>query len=118
MMGLNMRGPYSLAPEEIDRSIRKGTVGNYALGFIDSMDGRFVILYIGRSDQDLNTDLKTFLGRGYKNFKYCCAINSQEAFVKECCDYHDFSPIHNKAHPQRPEGSTFRCPKCDIFGSH
>ncbi len=117
-MGLKMEGPYNFVSEEVDRVLRKGSPGNYALGFIDSMDGRFVILAIGRSDQDLNAEIKTFLGRGYKKFKYCHAINSREAFIKECCDYHDFSPVHNTTHPQRPEGSKDKCPRCDIFGSY
>lgn len=118
MIGLNMEGPYNLNLEEVDQAIKKGAIGNYALGFVDSMDGRFVILLIGRSDQDLNGELKAFLGKGYKKFKYCYAANTQEAFIKECYDYHDFSPIYNTTHPQRPEGSNDRCPKCDIFGSN
>ncbi len=118
MIHLNMDGPYNLIFEEIDRIVEGGRAGNYALGFVDSMDSRFVILYIGRSDRDLNAELKTFMGKGYKKFKYCYARTPQEAFAKECFDYHDFGPIHNGAHPQRPEGSNDRCPKCDFFRSN
>lgn len=117
MIDLKMEGPYNLIPEEIDQVVDKGIGGNFALGFVDSMDGRFVILYIGRSDHDLNSDLKTFLYKNYKKFKYAYASNPQEAFIKECCEYHDFNPPHNADHPQRPEGfSDSKCPRCSIFG--
>lgn len=66
---------------------------------------------VGRSDYDLNDRLKDHLG-SYKHFKYGFWKTPAEAYAHECRLYHDFSPPDNAIHPDRPEGSTLRCPVC------
>lgn len=117
MASLNMSGPFPLNEREIDQNIRKKIPGNYAYGFLNN-DERFVVQYVGRSDDDLNSRIKHGIGR-YKMFKYSYANDSKEAFEKECLNYHDFGGeegiLDNKIHPDRPKGTDYNCPVCDIF---
>lgn len=86
MASLNMSGPFPLNEREIDQNIRKKIPGNYAYGFLNN-DERFVVQYVGRSDDDLNSRIKHGIGR-YNKYSY--ANDSKEAFEKECLNYHDF----------------------------
>ena len=114
MASLNMKGPFVLSAEQVDKEIRKGTPGNYAYGYLKE-NGRFVVQYVGRSDTDLNDRIKHGIGN-YKLFKYSYAANSKEAFEKECKNYHDFGGwdnLNNELHPGKPDGSDYSCPICD-----
>jgi len=119
MAQLDMLGPYELTAETIDKIITKTSPGNYALG--DVSNSTFYINYVGRSDSDLNDRLKSWIGKNdrYKRFKYSYAASPKDAFEKECKNYHDFSgdkgKLDNDKHPQRPEGTNWRCPLCDCF---
>lgn len=117
MASLNMHGPYPLNEKEIDRLIVKNVPGNYAYGY-QNEEGRFVVLYVGRSDTNLNDRIRHGIGY-YEMFKFSYAENAKEAFEKECLNYHDFGGdeglLHNEMHPDRPEGKDYECPVCDIF---
>lgn len=113
MASTGLTGPYSLTAQNIDAQITKISPGNYALG----TDGaKFTVNYVGRSDEDLNNRLKSWVG-SYTHFKWGYASSPMAAFLKECENYHDFG-IHgdNKVHPARPGGSAWKCPRCQTFG--
>ena len=114
MASLGMEGPYKLDAETIDAKVTRKSPGNYALGREDE-EGRFLVGYVGRSDSDVNARLKSWVGT-YPLFKFSYATSPKAAFEKECENYHDFKPPGNDSHPDRPEGATWRCPRCDIFG--
>lgn len=97
----------------INRYVESGRIGNYALGY-DSPDG-FFPTYVGRSDSDLNAELRRRLPatETHRLFKFSYANTIKEAFEKECRNYHDFfDNLENENHPARPSGSYYRCPIC------
>ena len=117
MASLGMNGPYDLTTSEIDRVITKTSAGNYALGYVND-DNVFIVQYVGRSDSDVNGRLKTWVGKKYKKFKYSYASSPKAAFEKECENYHDFGEsekLDNSMHPDRPNESGWKCPRCKIF---
>ena len=118
MATLGMEGPYVFISSEIDRVVTRTSPGNYALGYTKD-DGTFIVQYVGRSDSDVNQEIKAKLGSKYKNFKYSYATSSKAAFEKECHNYHDFGgseKLDNKIHPSRPVEMGWKCPVCNIFG--
>lgn len=113
---LDMEGPYVLDPIKIDRLVAPKVPGNYAVGYIAG--GDFIVLYIGRSDDNLNRELKNWVFRKSDClfFKFSCANSSQEAFKKECTNYHNFGgsvKLKNKEHPQKPANTDWTCPHCN-----
>ena len=114
---LDMKGSYQLTNEEIDERVSKKSPGNYALGYRDEEDKKFVVRYVGRSDDDLKQRLKKQVEE-YKRFKFSYATSSKEAFKKECKNYHDSGEsenLDNTNHPDRPDDSDWECPFCDNF---
>lgn len=114
MASLNMQGPYDFTKEEIDKRVtKKNQEGNYALGNVDDKS-IFTVEYVGRSDTDLNAELKNRTSWTiYKKFKYSYAISAKAAFEKECNNYHDFGgkkSLANEIHPARPDGTSYTCP--------
>lgn len=103
---------YSLSITEIDRVITRTSAGAYALGAVSN--NTFNISYIGRSDSDLNARLKQHVGK-YIHFKAGYLDSPKAAFEKECHLFHDFSPTDNTIHPDRPNGSGWKCPRCNKF---
>ena len=77
-----MQGPYSFTSSEIDKILTRTSPGNYALGRTD--DDTFFVSYVGRSDSDINQELKSRLTRNYTKFKYSYATSPKAAFEKEC----------------------------------
>ena len=117
MASLGMEGPYNFTSSEIDRVVTRTSYGNYALGYTKD-DGTFIVQYVGRSDTDVNLELKARLTSKYKHFKYSYATSPKAAFEKECHNYHDFGgseKLDNKIHPSRPADTNWKCPVCDIF---
>ncbi len=120
MPSLNMSSSYSFALEKIDEVVTRRSPGNYALGYV--LENSFYVQYVGRSDIDLNQELKArhsqFSQKEYKQFKYSYASSVKEAFEKECTNYHDFvgDSLHNERHPDRPNQMHWKCPRCDTFG--
>jgi hypothetical protein len=116
MASLEMKGPYTLDNATIDKFVEVDSIGNYALGYEDD-DGKFIVEYVGRSDEDLNGRLKQWVGK-HKQFKFSNATSGKAAFEKECKNYHDFGgskKLGNDIHPDRPEGEKWKCPYCNVF---
>jgi hypothetical protein len=116
MASLKMEGPYKLDTETIEVKVTRTSPGNYALGRQDEK-GKFLVGYVGRSDSDVRARLKWWVGKTKRPlFKLSYASSPKAAFEKECENYHDFNPPDNDSHPDRPDGTNWRCPRCDIFG--
>ncbi len=107
-----LKGPYTLDNETIDRVVTRTSPGAYALGSV--RNNTFYVRYVGRSDNDINARLKGWVGK-YPKFKYEYYNSPKAAFEKECNLWHDFKPPDNDRHPQRPNGTNWKCPRCDIF---
>lgn len=120
MANLGLEGPYTLHTSTIDNTITSTSPGNYALGYVNEK-GSFIVLYVGRADKDLNARLKQWVGdtSKYKSFKASYASSPKAAFDKECQNYHDFGgseKLDNEYHPDRPNGTDWQCPVCNIYG--
>lgn len=115
MPDLNMPyGPFDLTNEEIDNRVKKGCIGNYAYGYTEGE--AFYVMYVGRSDDDLNARIKHGVGK-YKKFMFSYAPTTKAAFEKECKNWHDFGGLKggldNKMHPDKPDGTDYECPYCN-----
>ncbi|MGA2973114.1 MAG: hypothetical protein ABSE39_10930 [Candidatus Bathyarchaeia archaeon] len=102
---------YSFDSQTIGNRAKEGRVGNFALGNV--RDGTFYPKYVGRSDSDLQAELKAKLSTKSstrQRFKFSYASSLREAFEKECANYHDFNGLENENHPPRPEGQRYACP--------
>ena len=106
-------GPYRLTFEGIDSAVTRRSAGVYALGHA-AADGRFFVKHVGRSDLDVKARLREHIGSA-NLFKYEYYPSSQAAFEKECELFHDLTPPSNRIHPGRPKGTTWACPRCQIF---
>ena len=117
MASLNMNGSYKLDIDTVNKTITKTSAGNYALGY--TKDKTFYVKYVGRSDSDLKARLLSHVASGkYDRFKYSYATSPKATFEKECQNFHDFGEtkkLDNDIHPDRPNGSGWECPVCDIF---
>lgn len=118
MATLNMQGPYPLTVDKIDEIVTRKSPGNYALGYSDEKS--FYVRYVGRADTDVNARLKYWVGKkdNYKEFKFSYASSPKSGFEKECQNYHDFGgtdKLDNEIHPDRPDGTDWECPVCNIF---
>lgn len=119
MANLNMRGPYELRDEVVDKYVDKNVIGNYAYG--KSREDGFYVYYVGRSDSDLREEIKKRKNSDRKfaqctHFKFSIAESPKEAFEKECKNYHDFNgdkgKLLNEIHPDIPDNSNLSCPIC------
>jgi hypothetical protein len=111
-----LRGPYTLNNSTIDEKVTETSAGAYALGLVNS-DGAFVPKYVGRSDDDINARLKDWIGKNYSHFKFEYYSSAKAAFEKECDLYHDWKKqLDNEQHPDRSNGTNWKCPRCDVFG--
>lgn len=116
MASLNMQGAYDLTKAGVNNAVTNASPGNYGLGYLDS-NNTFIVQYVGRSDTDVNGRLHDWIGTKYKKFKYLYASNAKAAFEKECQNYHDFGEskqLDNDAHPDRPDGTNWKCPVCNV----
>ena len=109
-----MKGPYDLTNEVIDKEIEKDRIGDYLLtkNLTGSFDNN--IHYVGRSGV-LITRLNQHVDdkEDYKRFKFCYAKDSEEAYKRECEDYHKYvkyGKLENKNHPDSPDGTDLPCP--------
>lgn len=116
MTSTGLIGPYRLSFDAIDGVVTRKSAGVYALGYADGR-GRFCVNHVGRSDIDLRGRLLDFIGSDAL-FKYRYCSSTQTAFEKECELFHDIGPPGNRVHPDRPRGTTWRCPRCQIFARH
>jgi uncharacterized pyridoxamine 5'-phosphate oxidase family protein len=111
MASLNMKGPYDFTAKEIDKWVDAEKIGNYALGHMK--EDTFIVNYVGRSDIDVNAELKKRLTSKYPKFKFSYASSAKDAFERECHNYHDFGgkeKLDNENHPDRPDGTSLPCP--------
>jgi len=107
-----LQGPFPLGDQVIDQKVSHNGPGAYALE--ESADLiNFRVVYVGRSDINLNNQLHVHVG-SYKRFMYEYCSSAQAAFEKECALYHDFEPRDNPIHPQRPPGTQWKCPRCGL----
>ena len=117
MINLEMRGPFPLNSEEVRRQVLPNRIGNYAFGTIND-EGIFLILYIGRSDTDLQTEIIA-RAAAYKqctHFMFSYANSTKEAFEKECKNFHECGGadgLLNQIHPDKPNGTDYECPYCE-----
>lgn len=111
MSSLNMKGPFTFTNDGINDVIQDDIIGNYALGIINDKGG-LTVSYVGRSDADLKSELKQRLDtHPHSHFKASSASSAEEAYNKECQNYHDFSPSENEIHPAKPN-LNIQCPVC------
>lgn len=109
---LGLQGPVELKAGNIDNKIKGRSPGNYALGRIE--EKAFIVAYVGRSDTDLNSRLKDWVG-DYPYFKWSYASSEKVAYNKECKNYHDFGEnrlLDNISHPAKPDGKDWKCEVC------
>ena len=109
---IGMKSSYVLTDKSVDYEITKISAGNFALGH-ESKTGLFVVQSYGRSDTDLNHEIKNWIGE-YKRFKFFYSSSPKSAFIKECKNYHtfDIKIIDKKTHPEKPENADYDCPYC------
>jgi len=109
---IGMKSSYVLTAKSVDYEISKVSAGNFALGH-ESKSGLFVVEYYGRSDTDLNAEIKNWINK-YKRFKFFYASSPKSTFIKECKNYLAFDKniIANKKHPKKPENTDYICPYC------
>ena len=116
-----MTGPYFLTKEEVDRVIPENVIGNYAYGESrkdENGQNLFTVKYVGRADAEpLRDRIKHGIEDGYKEFKFSIAQTEEEAFEKECKNWHDFGGpkgiLDNQRHPDKPDGTNYTCPYCE-----
>lgn len=107
-----MSGPYSLDLGIISNVVPESSPGAYIL----SEDGK-IAHYVGRSDNDLAERLNRQANNypKYTHFWFETTTSAKTAFDLECRWWHKFQPEDNEKHPDRPDGSDWQCPVCDIF---
>ena|SRR3989344_5662622 len=117
MANTGLKGSFPLTTDSIDENVTRTSPGTYVLGH--NNDNTFIVEYVGRSDSDVNTRLKQWVDKNYSRFKFDYFDSLKAAFEKECNIYHDFGgpsgKLDNDKHPQRPEGSSWQCPRCNVF---
>lgn len=118
MSSLGMNGPFDFNRNTIDQEVSCTEPGNYALGYVND-ENTFIVRYVGRSDSDVNSRLKSHLNdpESYSSFKFSYATSPKEAYEKECRNYHDFGgpegKLNNEIHPDQPNyPKTWKCPVC------
>lgn len=115
-VNLQMHGYYVLNEPMVKAVVQLNGIGNYALGEVRE-DGKFYILYVGRSDTDLQTEIisRTSAYPQCTHFMFSYASSIKEAYEKECRNYHDCGgngKLFNRIHPDRPNGCDYKCPIC------
>jgi len=115
MTNSHLYGPFELKSTTIDKKVPKGIVGNFLLGETTQEKSGFSVLSIGRSDFDLNGELKKYVGN-FKHFQFSYAFSKYDAFYLECTHFHNFKHLSRngnaKNHPVPPEGCNWFCPVC------
>jgi hypothetical protein len=110
-----MRGPYDLNPTKIDEVVKARVPGVFATGYTKET-GAFVVRYIGRSDSDVRSELRAQESDQTARFKWVESASAHSAYEAQCRLYHDFGgsdALENEDHPNRPAGTSWRCPVCN-----
>ena len=119
MNNIKLNGPFELCEKEINSVIPAGIIGNYLLGYCQTPDDLFNVLYVGHAN-DLNSKLKEHLGN-FSEFKYASVDSLLQAYMNDCMLYHMFTEesfIINERHPIAPFDSKWTCPFCGKNGQH
>jgi len=106
-----MNGPCFLFRSIITLMVNRTTAGNYHLCEKDERQ-QLVVRRVGRSDTDLREELlKHTEDQTRLLFFFEYAAGPEEAYRRECLDYHEFrGTLFVQKHPRPPEGSDLRCP--------
>ena len=110
---VGLMGPYPLNRDTIAKVVSQVSPGVY----VHSRDGK-AAHYVGRSDQDVRRRLLDHVGSGYRSFWFAYASTPKGAFEQECTLFHrngGEAGLDNLVHPQRPAGSFWKCPVCNIY---
>jgi hypothetical protein len=112
---------HDFTSDGIDHAVTEARSGNYVLGNTALYNGAkvFLVKYVGRSDTDIRNKLKNHLNDirfgKIKKFAFQYADSTDEAFERECVDYHKYGEsqeLMNGGHPGKPHGSYRKCPIC------
>jgi len=106
-------GAFPLTQESINKNVASVSAGVYALGKANS-DRKFPVQRTGRSDDDVAGRLADHIG-DYPEFMYAYCNNATAAFYAECELHHEYNPSDNVYHPDRPNGTNLKCPRCKVF---
>lgn len=115
-----MKGPYPLSHRSIDEHVDKERKGVYLLYVTKDGPPR----YVGRSDDDLNERLRSWVGASgrfgdYRFFRFEYVRGPRKRFERECNLYHqhggESGQLDNERHPDRPDGTDWTCPRCNYF---
>ena len=110
----SLSGPFNLSKDGINSAVKSTLPGYYALGYVSA--NTFYIQRVGRSDADLNKRLHDYEGQ-YLQFKCGYAASQYQAFLAECELWHEYgNRTTNPLHPDRPNGTDWKCPRCKNFG--
>ena len=109
-----LQGPFRLTAEALKTNLIATLPGAYVLGHTDEQ-GTFIVEHVGRSDDNVKKILQDHLVEGHGQFAFNYYHTPKGAFEKECELYHDFLTTSNTVHPDRPEGSYWKCPRCRVL---
>ena len=93
----------------VDRTIRRKAGGIYVLSA--KAGDTFTTQRIGRSDDDIASALKGFIGL-YSHFSWAHASSPRHAFEMECALYHAEKRPESTSHPAKTNGTDWVCPVC------
>ena len=115
MASLRMEGPFDYSRTSVDKHVKVGRPGNFALGERNERGG-LTIGYVGRSDTDLNGELKAHIGeKPFPYFKFGLTLSAGEAYRRHCKNFHDFSMAPKQPHPEKPTtNAKVVCPVCGV----
>ena len=105
---------YRFEAEVVEKVTRPGVSGNYVFGERGE-SGDFYPKLIGRSDTDVQTELRNRLGTVGYGFFMVSAASPRVAYDRECAQFHTFkNQLDNKTHPAPPAGSRATCFLCGL----
>jgi hypothetical protein len=110
ILSAGLLGPFELAYDVVADEVVAHRPGAYALGYTD-LNGRFCVTFVGSSITDLKEKLKEHIGTA-RQFKFRHFATEKAAFEKECELFHQFLPVGNFLHPERPPNVNWECVRC------
>ena len=111
-----MKGAFPLTAEQVGLQVQSTSPGFYVLSRDSSGSAGH---YVGRSDTSVAERLMQWVGSAYRRFWFDYAGSPKGAFEGECTWFHSLGgtgKLDNKQHPDRPQGTDWKCPKCRVFG--
>jgi hypothetical protein len=108
-----LTGSFPLNQNSITQNIKKNCPGVYVLGTVNA--NLLPVQRSGRSDDCLASRLAAHIGK-YSDFMFAYCPTREAAFYAECELHHEYKPSDNILHPDRPNGTNLKCPRCTVFG--